>query len=71
MATTRCERYRPIFSYRQEIVAVLCLKAVGLGLLFFLFFAPSGRPTITQQTVANHLLAVPGSPADSEARHDR
>ena len=59
------------FTYRQEIVGVLCLKAVGLALLYFFLFAPAGRPAVTQQAVAHHLLATPGSETRDEVNHDR
>jgi len=40
--------------YWREIVAVLALKAMGLALLYGLFFAPGDRPAITPETVAEH-----------------
>jgi len=40
--------------YWREIVAVLALKAMGLALLYGLFFAPGHRPAITPETVAEH-----------------
>ena len=52
-------------------MAVLCLKVVGLALLYFLFFAPADRPAATQQLVAHHLLATPGPDAGDEVNHDR
>jgi hypothetical protein len=62
-------RIRP--RYRREIVAVLGLKAIGLALLYYLFFAPADRPAITQQVVAHHLLAMPVSGTGDEVNHDR
>ncbi len=59
------------FAYWQEIVAVLCLKAAGLALLYLFFFAPADRPAVTQQVVARHLLAMPGSGISDEVNHDR
>jgi hypothetical protein len=59
------------FAYWQEIVAVLCLKAAGLVLLYMLFFAPADRPAVTQQTVARHLLTMPGWATSNEVIHDR
>jgi hypothetical protein len=59
----------PCFSYRWEIGAVLCLKAAGLALLYFLFFAPADRPSVTEQVVARHLLTMPGSGAGDEVNH--
>jgi hypothetical protein len=50
---------------------VLCLKAVGLTLLYVLFFAPADRPAVTEQLVARHLLARPASPTGDEVNHDR
>ena len=47
-------------TYWLEIGAALCLKAAGLALLYFLFFAPSDRPPVTEQAVARHLLTTPG-----------
>jgi hypothetical protein len=44
------------FTYWREIVAVLCLKIVGLSLLYFLFFAPADQTTLTQRDVARHLV---------------
>jgi len=46
----------PCSAYWREIVTVLCLKAVALALLYFLFFAPADRPTVTERVVAHHLL---------------
>jgi hypothetical protein len=46
-------------SYRREIVVVLCLKAAGLALLYFLFFAPNDRTDIPQHVVEHHLLVTP------------
>jgi hypothetical protein len=62
-------RIRP--RYRRDIVAALGLKAIGLALLYFIFFAPANRPAITQQGVARHLLAMPGSGTGDEVNHDR
>ncbi len=59
------------FSYWQEIVGVLCLKAVGLTLLYLFFFAPADRPAATQQAVAHHLLTTSGSDTPDEVNHDR
>jgi len=56
------------FSYRQEIAGVLCLKAVALTLLYFLFFAPADRPVVSQQVVADHLLTTPGSATSHEGK---
>ncbi|MGB8841997.1 MAG: cytochrome oxidase putative small subunit CydP [Aliidongia sp.] len=46
-------------SYRREIVLVVCLKVVGLALLYFLFFAPNDRTDLPQHLVARHLLDMP------------
>jgi len=60
------------FTYWQEIVGVLCLKAVGLTLLYlFFFFAPADRPAATQQAVAHHLLTTAGPATRDEVNHDR
>jgi hypothetical protein len=60
MQTGRFERagtgLLPCSAYWREIVTVLCLKAVALALLYFLFFAPADRPTVTERVVAYHLL---------------
>jgi hypothetical protein len=61
----------PRISYRRAIVAVLCLKAVGLALLYILFFAPIDRPTITESVVARHLLTPPEAATGDEVNHDR
>jgi hypothetical protein len=58
-------------AYRRDIVAVLLLKAVGLALLYILFFAPSRRPDIPEPLVARHLLATAGPNIGNEAKHDR
>jgi hypothetical protein len=59
----------PSFTYWREIGALLCLKAAGLALLYFLFFAPSGQPTVTEQVVARHLLTTPGFGTSDEVKH--
>jgi len=59
------------FTYWREIVGVLCLKAVGITLLYLFFFAPADRPAATQQAVAHHLLTTPGSEMRDEVNHDR
>ena len=59
------------FTYWQEIAGVLCLKVVGLALLYVFFFAPADRPAVTQQTVAQHLLAAPGPAAHEQVSHGR
>ena len=65
------ERARAQVTYWREIVAVLCLKAAGLALLYGLFFAPAHRPAVFEQAVARHLLTTPGSGAGDEVTHDR
>ena len=55
-------------TYWREIGALLCLKAAGLALLYFLFFAPSKSP-VTEQVVARHLLTMPGSGTVDEVNH--
>ena len=59
------------FTYWQEIAGVLCLKVVGLALLYFFFFAPADRPVVTQQAVAQHLLTAPDAAAHEEVSHGR
>jgi hypothetical protein len=75
MLTRRFERTgkprAPGLVYWREIAVLLCLKAVGLTLLYFLFFAPADRPAVTEQLVARHLLALPASPTGDEVNHDR
>jgi hypothetical protein len=73
MPTARSEatRKKPRARYWRDIVVVLCLKAAGLGLLYFLFFAPANRPTVTQQAVAGHLLGQPHVTTSDEVKHDR
>jgi|GEM_PF-6773408 hypothetical protein len=58
-------------TYWREIVAVLCLKAAGLTLLYFVFFAPADRMEPMPQSVAHHLLAMPEPGAGQEVDHDR
>ena len=45
--------------YWREIVAVLCLKAAGLALLYFVFLGPSHRPPVASDGAAEHLLTQP------------
>jgi hypothetical protein len=75
MPTRRIDRARtastPYFAYWREIVAVLCLKAAGLALLYILFFTPADRPVVTEQVVVRHLLTTPESNAGDEVTHDR
>ncbi|QAY95279.1 hypothetical protein CWB41_05645 [Methylovirgula ligni] len=44
------------FTYWREIVAVLCLKVIGLTALYFLFFSSAHQMVPTQQDVAHHLI---------------
>jgi hypothetical protein len=75
MLTGRFERpgnsRAPGVAYWRAIALLLCLKAVGLTLLYVLFFAPADRPAVTEQLVARHLLARPASPTGDEVNHDR
>jgi hypothetical protein len=57
--------------FRREILAVLGLKAVGLAVLYLLFFSPSHRPALTTTTVVNHLVAPGAASGGSEVTHDR
>jgi hypothetical protein len=41
---------------RLEIIALLCLKALVLMVLYCAFFAPVERPEPSVQTVLTHLL---------------
>jgi hypothetical protein len=41
---------------RTEIAALLGLKLVALTLLYFLFFAPSGRPHADARATASHIV---------------
>jgi hypothetical protein len=41
--------------YWREISAVLVLKALAIGILYGLFFAPGDRPAVSAETVAAHL----------------
>jgi len=54
----------------RDIIAALCLKLVGLGLLYFVFVKPAERPEVTDQLVARHLLTTTGS-ADDGVKDDR
>jgi hypothetical protein len=47
-------RGRAYRGYWREISAVLLLKAVAIGVLYGLFFAPAGRPVVTAESVAAH-----------------
>ena len=44
------------FAYWREIIAVLCLKAAGLAVLYLLFFSPTNQMIPTPQDVARHLV---------------
>ena len=48
-------RGRAYRSYWREISTVLLLKAVAIGVLYGLFFAPGSRPAVTAESVAAHL----------------
>ena len=48
-------RERAYRGYWREISAVLLLKAVAIGVLYGLFFAPGDRPAVTAASVAAHL----------------
>jgi hypothetical protein len=48
-------RGRAYRGYWREISTVLLLKAVAIGVLYGLFFAPGARPVVTAQSVAAHL----------------
>lgn len=41
---------------RLEVIALLCLKAVILTVIYYAFFAPVEKPEPTGQTVLTHLL---------------
>jgi hypothetical protein len=43
-------------TYRREITSVLCLKAIGLAALYYLFFSSANQMTPTPQDVAHHLV---------------
>ena len=43
---------------RREIVALLCVKAVGLALIYWAFFGPSASPNITTPDLTHHMLAA-------------
>jgi hypothetical protein len=64
-------RAKPRARYWRDLSAALCLKAVALALLYFLFFAPANRPTVTQQAVAGHLLGASDATMSDEVKHDR
>jgi hypothetical protein len=44
------------FTYWREITAVLCLKVIGLAVLYVFFFSPANQMTPTPQDVARHLI---------------
>jgi hypothetical protein len=48
-------RERAYRAYWREISTVLLVKAVAIGILYGLFFAPGGRPALTAESVATHL----------------
>jgi len=41
---------------RAEIAALLCVKLLALGLLYFAFFQPAARPHADAQAVSAHVL---------------
>jgi len=47
-------RGRTYRGYWREISTVLVLKAVAIGILYGLFFAPGSRPAVTAESVAAH-----------------
>ncbi len=75
MPTKRFDRAEPPrgrrLTYRQDIVAVRCLKAVLIALLYFVFFLPAKQPAVTPPGVAHHLLTMATSETTDEVNHDR
>ena len=47
----------------REVAFWLGVKAVALAVLFFLFFGPAQRPTITPASVGERLVAPDAAPA--------
>ena len=47
-------RGRAYRGYWREISTLLVLKAVAIGILYSLFFAPGSRPAVTAESVAAH-----------------
>jgi hypothetical protein len=48
----------PRIPLHTEIAALLGLKLAALTLLYFLFFAPNGRPHVDAQATASHIVEV-------------
>lgn len=44
---------------RREIVGLLCLKAVGLTVLYLAFFGPATRAHIAAPELVTHLTGTP------------
>jgi len=53
---------RPATGYWHDIATALALKALGLVLIYLLFFGPGKRPDITPQSVGLHLQPEVGGP---------
>lgn len=53
----------------REIAFWLGVKVVALAAMFFLFFGPEQRPSITPERVESRLLAPTAGPA-AEVPHD-
>jgi hypothetical protein len=49
----------------REVAFWLGVKVVALAALFFLFFGPAQRPTVTPANVGELLAAPDAAPADS------
>lgn len=47
----------------REVAFWLGVKVVALGALFFLFFGPGHRPTVTPESVEQKLLAPVSAPS--------
>ena len=45
-------------AYWREISAVLLLKIAAIGVLYALFFAPTHRPVLTGDSVADHIQQI-------------
>jgi hypothetical protein len=49
----------------REVAFWLGVKVVALAALFFLFFGPAQRPTVTPASVGERLVAPDAAPAES------
>lgn len=46
---------------RVEVIGLLCLKALALVAIYYLFIAPHGGPEPDGAAMTNHLIGIPTS----------